>query len=87
MYYKESALARSQFESACTDAGSDMITEEQAILNIAREFLPKCALLVLDGQDLTPAQEVAYFEFLTEQVEAAAAAHDRRYKAEHESTD
>ena len=59
--------------------GSDPVTEEQAILSVGREFLPACALAVLDGNEPTD----DYWLFLFAQTEQAQDEHDRDYAAGH----
>ena len=72
--------SKAQFEALATEIGSDAISEEQAILNIGREFLPPCAIVVLDGGE--PTDE--YWEFLASQTRQAQAEHDAEYASGHE---
>jgi hypothetical protein len=69
------------FVNACKAAGTDPIVEENAILSIGREFLPACAIAVLDKTGETSGE---YWAWLTKQTEAAQAEHDREYAAGHE---
>lgn len=72
--------ARQLFNDAATECGSDPITEENAILQAGREFLPECAIAVLDGGEST----VEYWEWLTEQTREAQAQYNAEIAAEHE---
>ena len=71
---------RQAFIDCARACGSDPISEEQAILSIDREFLPPCALVVLDGGE--PTED--YWAFLISQTEQAQAEHDREVAAGHE---
>jgi hypothetical protein len=70
--------ARLAYVALCEAIGSDSVTEETAILSAGREFLPPCALAVLDDR---AAVSVEYYAFLTEQTEKAQAEHDRETAA------
>lgn len=70
--------ARLAYNALCESIGSDPIAEVSAILSIGREFLPPCAIAVLDDRD---AATVEYYEFLTAETEKAQAEHDRDYAA------
>ncbi len=72
--------ARCTYAAYCTEIGTDAVTEENAILSIGREFLPACALAVLDGYGAT----VEYYEWLMGQTRQAQDEHDREYAAGHE---
>ena len=72
--------ARATFRAAAEECGSDAVSEEQAILSVGREFLPPCALAMLDDGT----ESAAYYEWLTEQVEKAQAEHDAEVAAGHE---
>ena len=72
--------ARAAFRATAEECGSDAVSEEQAILSVGREFLPPCALAMLDDGT----ESAAYYEWLTEQVEAAQAEHDAEVAAGHE---
>ena len=71
--------ARCTYAAYCTEIGTDAVTEENAILSVGREFLPACALAVLDGDKAT----VEYYEWLEEQTRQAQ--DDREYAAGKES--
>jgi hypothetical protein len=73
-------VSRQTFVDLVRSIGSDPIAEEQAILSIAREFLPACALAVIDGAE--PTED--YWAFLISQTEQAQEEHDREYQAGHE---
>ena len=73
--------ARLAYVALCEGIGSDSVTEETAILSAGREFLPPCAVAVLDDRD---AASVEYYAFLTEETEKAQADHDREVSAGHE---
>lgn len=73
--------ARAEFAAICQDCGTDPVTEENAVLSIGREFLPPCALAVLDDRD---AATVEYYEWLCEQTRDAQAEHDAEIAAGHE---
>ena len=75
------AVSRQRFVDACVDAGSDPITEENAILQVGREFLPEFALAVLHETNEPTAE---YWAWLTESVEQAQAEHDAEIAAGHE---
>jgi hypothetical protein len=72
--------SRRAWLDAVEACGSDPITEENAILQIGREFLPECALVVHDGGEAT----VEYYEWLLTQTEQAQAEHDAEISAGHE---
>jgi hypothetical protein len=74
-------VARAEYAALCRELGTDAVTEENAILSIGHEFLPPCALAVLAESD---AATVEYYEWLTEQTQAAQDAHDAEYAAGHE---
>ena len=74
------AAARAEFFAYATEIGSTPIAEEHAILNAGREFLPACALAVLDGAEPT----ADYWAFLLAQTAEAQAEHDSEIKAGHE---
>jgi hypothetical protein len=74
--------ARARFVALAESIGSTALDEETAILSVGREFLPPCALAVLDDSD---AATVEYYEWLTEQTREALAAmldHVRKTKKE-----
>lgn len=73
-------LAESRFIEAARACGSDAATEESAILSAGREFLPPCALVVLDGGDATD----EYWDWLRGQTERAQEEHDAEYSGGHE---
>ena len=73
--------ARLAYVALCEGIGSDSVTEETAILSAGREFLPPCAVAVLDDRD---AASVEYYAFLTEETEKAQDEHDREVSAGHE---
>lgn len=77
---EETMTTRSDFERVACECGSDAVSEENAILQVGREFLPPCAIVVLDGGEATP----EYWEFLISQTEQAQAEHDAEYAAGHE---
>lgn len=72
--------ARLAFAEACKVAGSDTITEENAALSVAREFLPPFALAVLDK---TAEPTAEYWEWLQVSTETAQAEHDAAVRAGH----
>ena len=72
---RHEADGRAAFFALCEECGTDPVTEEQAILSVAREFLPPEALAVLDGGEPT----LAYWEFLAGQTAQAQAEHDAEY--------
>lgn len=76
------AEARAVFVAYCREIGSDEVAEENAILSVGREFLPPCAIAVLDGADGT----AEYFEWLHAQTHEAQQQHDREIAASYEST-
>lgn len=78
---EKTEAARQDFFTAARACGSDPIVEENAALNIGREFLPAHALAVLDK---TGEPTIEYWEWLTESVETAQAEHDREIAAGHE---
>jgi hypothetical protein len=73
--------ARLKFVCLCKEVGSDSISEENAILSVGREFLPPCAIAVLDNRN---ASSVEYYEWLSSQTMAAQDQHDRDVDAGHE---
>lgn len=77
---KTSSSARERFYQAAADAGSDPVSEENAILSIDRAHLPHCAVVVLDGGDASD----EYWDFLRAQTEQAQAEHDAEIAAGHE---
>jgi hypothetical protein len=74
------ATARAAYVAYCEALGSTGVDEETAILSAGREFLPPCAIAVLDDRD---AATVEYYEWLTEQTQEAQDAHDAEYAAGH----
>lgn len=72
--------ARERFYQAARDAGSDPVSEENAILSIGRALLPSCAVIVLNGGEATD----EYWDFLRAQTEQAQAEHDAEYATGHE---
>ena len=72
--------ARLEFFALADAVGSDPIAEETAILSIGREFLPPCAIAVLDGGEPT----TEYWAFLQSETERAQREHDAEIKAGHE---
>ena len=73
--------AAREFGELCSSLGTTAVAEESAILSIGREFLPACAIAVLDKSG--PAT-VEYYEWLTEQTQDAQDAHDAEHAAGHE---
>lgn len=59
--------AQVSFAAFCKLLGLTAHNEEEAVLNAGREFLPRCAIKVLDGGEPT----LEYYEFLTHQVRAS----------------
>lgn len=51
------------FFAVCAKIPADPVNEERRILSIGREFLPPCAIVVLDGGEAT----AEYWEWLCEQ--------------------
>jgi hypothetical protein len=80
------AAARRAYAALCAELGTDPIAEENAILSIGRGLLPPCALAVLDADqgDKSAAATVEYYDFLTEQTQAAQDAHEAEIAAGHE---
>ena len=76
--------ARRAYCDYCLSLGTTAMAEENAALSIGREFLPTCALAVLDDSD---AATVEYYQWLTDGTAAAQAEHDAEYAAGHESLD
>ena len=76
--------ARRAYCDYCLSLGTTAIDEENAALSVGREFLPPCALAVLDDRD---AATVEYYQWLTDGTAAAQAEHDAEYAAGHESLD
>ena len=72
--------ARTEYSELCRTFGTDKIDEENAILSVGREFLPACAIAVLDGGEAT----VEYYEWLTLQTQSAQNEHDLEVAAGHE---
>lgn len=70
--------ARLAFIAAARECGSDPIVEENAILNVGREFLPPFAITVLDKTGEPTAE---YWDWLTDSVNEAQAEHDREIAA------
>jgi hypothetical protein len=83
-YYTSSQQARTAFVEICALAGSDVVAEENAILSIGREFLPEFALKVLDKIDLSAREEIEYYEWLTDSVQAAMDEHANTLACGHE---
>ena len=73
--------ARRAYCDYCLSLGTTAIDEENAALSVGREFLPPCALAVLDDRD---AATVEYYQWLTDGTAAAQAEHDAEYAAGHE---
>ena len=73
--------ARRAYCDYCLSLGTTAMAEENAALSIGREFLPTCALAVLDDSD---AATVEYYQWLTSVTAAAQAEHDAEYAAGHE---
>ena len=73
--------ARLAYVALCEGIGSDSVTEETAILSAGREFLPPCAVAVLDDRRRVT---VEYYAFLSEETERAQAEHEREVSAGHE---
>ncbi len=71
--------ARLAFITLAEKCGSDAVSEENAILSIGREFLPPCALRVLDHGKYT----AEYWNWLTGQTQQAQDEHDADYAAGH----
>lgn len=65
--------ARARFLALAESFGSTGVDEENVILSVGREFLPACALAVLADRD---AATVEYYEWLTEETQAARDTHD-----------
>jgi hypothetical protein len=59
--------AEAEFVKLCRELGTTAVAEETAILRIGREFLPPCALAVLDKSGPATGE---YWEWLTEQTQA-----------------
>jgi hypothetical protein len=76
----EVELAKARFFAVVDACGSDSMAEEGAILSVGHEFLPACAIVVLNGGKAT----ADYWEFLTEQTELAQREHDAQYNIGHE---
>ena len=72
--------ARLEFVAAAEEVGSYAEAEETAILSVGREFLPPCAIAVLDGSEPT----TEYWAFLQSETEKAQAEHDAEYQRGHE---
>ena len=68
-------VARLEFVAMAYEVGSDPTVEELAILSVGREFLPTCAIAVLDGGEPT----AEYWAFLQSETEQAQAEHDAEY--------
>ena len=64
--------ARRAYCDYCLSLGTTAIDEENAALSVGREFLPPCALAVLDDRD---AATVEYYQWLTDGTAAAQAEH------------
>jgi hypothetical protein len=73
-------VSRQAFAECARAIGLDPIAEEDAILSVGREFLPACALAVLDGSE--PTEE--YWAFMIAQTTEAHEEHDREYAAGNE---
>jgi len=73
--------ARATFYALCSDLGTTPVAEENAILSVGREFLPPCAIAVLNDRD---AATVEYFEWLSAETQTAQDEHDREIDAGHE---
>ena len=74
------AAARLEFVAMADAVGSYAEAEETAILSVGREFLPPCAIAVLDGGEPT----TEYWAFLQSETEKAQAEHDAEYQRGHE---
>lgn len=72
--------ARANFIVLCEKFGSDHVAEENAILSIGREFLPPCAIEVLDNKT----ESVEYYQWLANQTTAAQDEHEQDIAAGHE---
>ena len=68
--------ARLSFVAMAEEVGSYAEAEETAILSVGREFLPPCALAVLDGGEPT----AEYWAFLQSETEKAQDEHDAEYQ-------
>lgn len=75
--------ARQKFFSTCVDCGTDPIVEENAMLNVGREYLPAHAVAVLDK---TAEPTAEYWDWLREGTEQAQTEHDAQVDAGREST-
>lgn len=73
--------ARAEFAALARAVGSAALDEETAILSVGIEFLPPCARAVLDDPD---AATVEYYDWLSEQTQAAQDEHDAEIAAGHE---
>ena len=68
--------ARLEFVAKAEEVGSYAEAEETAILSVGREFLPACAIAVLDGGEPT----AEYWAFLQSETEKAQSEHDAEYQ-------
>lgn len=67
---------RKQYDAICRSYGTSAADEESAILSIGREFLPPCAIAVLDGGEPT----AEYWQWMMGQTQTAQDEHDAEYR-------
>jgi hypothetical protein len=61
----ECIAGQARYVRICRKRGLDPVEQEQALLGIAKEFLPECALAVLAGETAT----AEYWAWVLDQME------------------